>query len=166
MAERLSFEQELNKLNSVIKSIASRFPENHRDDIAQEGVLGLYSAVESFDSERGVPFEAYAVLCIKRRMYTYSSRFIKNDSEVIDDAESVESNEVLEEDVLNKTAMEDLFRELRQNLSELECGVLDLYLKGFSYARISNSLSISEKSVDNAMSRVKTKLKKIFEAQN
>ena len=156
----------MKKLNSVIKSIASKFPEQHRDDIAQEGVLGLYSAVESFDVSRGVPFEAFAVLCIKRRMYTYSSRFIKNDPDIIEDAESVESDEILEDDILDKAVMEDLFRELRRNLSELESGVLDLYLKGCTYAQISSSMSISEKSVDNAMSRIKTKLKKIFEAQN
>lgn len=165
-AENISFEKELVKLRSVINGMAHRFPEQHRDDLAQEGVLGLYSAVQTFDSSRGVPFEAYAVLCIKRRMYSYCNRFIKNDTNYADETENLKSDDVLEEDILDKTLMEDLFTKLKQNLSEMERGVLELYLKDLSYAEISSRLSIAEKSVDNAMSRIKAKLKKIFEAQN
>lgn len=164
--ENISFEKELVKLRSVINGMAYRFPEQHRDDLAQEGVLGLYSAVQTFDSSRGVPFEAYAVLCIKRRMYSYCNRFIKNDTNYVDETENLKSDDVLEEDILDKTLMEDLFTKLKQNLSEMEKGVLELYLKDLSYAEISSRLSIAEKSVDNAMSRIKAKLKKIFEAQN
>ena len=165
-AENISFEKELEKLRSVINGMAHRFPEQHRDDLAQEGVLGLYSAVQSFDSSRGVPFEAYAVLCIKRRMYTYCNRFIRNDSNYADETENLDSGEVLEEDILDKALMADIFAKLKQNLSEMEKGVLELYLKDLSYAEMASKLSISEKSVDNAMSRIKAKLKKLFEAQN
>ncbi len=166
VAENISFENELVKLRSVINGMAHRFPEHHRDDLVQEGILGLYSAVRSYDSSRGVPFEAFAVLCIKRKMYTYCTHFIKNDVNYIDETEKLESDEVFEEDILHKTLIEDLFSKLRQNLSDLEKNVLDLYLKDLSYADISFRLSIPEKSVDNAMSRIKTKLKKIFESQN
>lgn len=165
-AENISFEKELEKLRSVIIGIAHRFPEQHRDDLIQEGVLGLYSAVQSFNSSKGVPFEAFAVLCIKRRMYSYCNHFIKNDTNYANETENLESDEVLEEDVLQKTHIEDLFAKLKQNLSEMEKNVLELYLKDLSYAEISSKLSIAEKSVDNAMSRIKAKLKKIFEAEN
>ncbi len=164
--EKISFEKELEKLRSVIIGLTFRFPEQHRDDLAQEGFLGLYSAVQSFDSSRGVPFEAFAVLCIKRRMYSYCNSFIKNDTNYADETEKLESDEVLEEDILHKALVEDLFSQLKQNLSAMENSVLELYLKDFSYAEISSKLSISEKSIDNAMSRIKAKLKKIFEAQN
>ena len=166
MAENISFENELVKLRSVINGIAHRFPEQHRDDLAQEGILGLYSAVRSFDSARGVPFEAYAVLCIKRKMYTYCTHFIKNDSNYIDEIDNLESNEVLEEDILHKALIEDVFSRLKQNLSDMEKSVLELYLKELSYFEIASRLSIAEKSVDNAMSRIKTKLKKFLEEQN
>ena len=167
MAENISFENELVKLRSVINGIAHRFPEQHWDDLAQEGVLGLYSAVQSYDVSRGVPFEAYAVICIKRKMYSYCTRFIKKDSNyTTESTEELESGEILEEDILDKALVEDIFIKLRQNLSEMESNVLELYLKELSYAEMSEKLSISEKSIDNAMSRIKAKLKKIFEAQN
>ena len=164
MAENISFENELVKLRSVINSIAYRFPEPHRDDLSQEGILGLYYAVKSYDSSRGVHFEAYAILCIKSKMYSYCTHFIKKDSDYADytnETENLESGEVLE-----KALVEDLFFKLRQNLSEMESNVLELYLKELSYAEMSAKLSISEKSIDNAMSRIKAKLKKIFEEQN
>ena len=165
-AENLSFENELAKLRSIINGIAHRFPEQHRDDLVQEGILGLYSAIKSYNSSRGVPFEAYAVLCIKRKMYSYCSRFIKNAANYVNETAELDSGETLEEEIIDKTLMEDVFSQLRQNLSEMENNVLELYLKELSYADMSAKLSIPEKSIDNALSRIKTKLKKIFEAQN
>jgi len=161
-----SFESELKKLGSVIKSIAYRFPEPHREDLEQEGIWGLYSAVESYDSSRGIPFDAFAVMCIKRKMYTYCSRFIKNVPNYVDEIENVSSKEEFEEDILDRAEITDLFGKLKDNLSDMENNVLKLYLQDLSYAEISEKLSIPEKSIDNAMSRVKSKLKKILESQN
>lgn len=165
MADSLSFEKELEKLRSVINSLAYRFPEPHRDDLVQEGLLGLYFAVKSYDPSRNVPFEAYAVLCVKRKMYTYCNKFIKSDFNFAEELEDVESDFALEDDVVEKALKEALFTELKQNLSEKEKGVWELYLQDLSYADIAQRLGIAEKSVDNAMSRIKAKLKKVFESQ-
>ena len=164
MSDYHSFESELKKLGSVIKSIAFRFPELHREDLEQEGIWGLYSAVESYDPSRGIPFDAFAVMCIKRKMYTYSSRFIKNVPNYVDEIDNVSSEEKFEEDILDRAEISDIFGKLKDTLSDLENNVLVLYLQELSYAEISDKLSITEKSVDNAMSRVKVKLKKLFES--
>lgn len=166
MTVHYSFESELTKLKFIISGLATRFPEQHREDLVQEGILGLYFAVETFDEQRNVPFEAYAVLCAKRRMYSYCTRFIKNDPSLINDIDSVESLDEFEDDVIDKAFTEELFEKLKLNLSDLENGVLELYLKDFSYASIAENMDVSEKSIDNAMSRIKLKLKKLMKSQN
>ncbi len=166
MTENISFEKELEKLRSVIKNIAYRFPESHRDDLEQEGVLGLYFAVESYDPSKGVPFDAFAVMCVKRKMFTYCTHFIKNAPNYIDEIENIGDNEEFEENILERAEVLDLFSRLKENLSKMEKQVLELYLQDLSYAEISEKLSISEKSIDNAMMRVKAKLKKLFESQS
>ena len=71
-----------------------------------------------------------------------------------------------EEDILDRAEVSDIFVRLKENLSDMEKNVLELYLLDLSYAEMSERLSISEKSIDNAIGRVKAKLKKMFEAQN
>lgn len=166
MADHISFERELEKLKSVIKNIAYRFPEPHRDDLEQEGVLGLYFAVESYDPTRGVPFDAFAVMCIKRKMFTYCTHFIKNAPNYVYEIENIGCEVEFEEDILDRAEVSDIFVRLKENLSDMEKNVLELYLLDLSYAEMSERLSISEKSIDNAIGRVKAKLKKMFEAQN
>lgn len=166
MAENIFFEREFEKLKSVIKNIVYRFPEQHRDDLEQEGVLGLYFAVESYDPSKGVPFEAFAVMCVKRKIFTYCTRFIKNVPNYVDEVEEIGYDEEFEEDILDRAEVSDLFLKLKETLSDMEKKVLELYLQDLSYLEMSEKLSISEKSIDNAMTRVKAKLKKLLESQN
>lgn len=165
MAENFSFEKELEKLTSAIKGFTLRFPERHRDDLFQEGVMGLYYAFESFDSDKGIPFEPYAMICVRNKMYSYCTRFIKNDVAYTESSDDISSSALVEEDVLDRTFIDEVFGQLRESLTELENGVLDLYLKDLTYSQISSAMNITEKSVDNAMSRIKSKLKKVFRSQ-
>lgn len=165
MSEDLSFEKELTKLLSLIRNMTYSFPERHREDLTQEGILGLYAAIETFDSSKNVPFEAYAIVCIKRRIFSYYRRFIKNDNYITDEeVEKSDSGSNFEEDIIDRALTEGLFETLKSKLTELERSVLEVYLEDKSYSEIASALKITEKSVDNTMTRVKNKLRIIFEA--
>ncbi|MBP3312520.1 MAG: sigma-70 family RNA polymerase sigma factor [Butyricicoccus sp.] len=142
------------------------------DDLIQEGMLGLWRAVISFDPDRGVPFEAYAHTCISRRIYSAvrDARALKheplNTSLSLekplfeDNAESHSGNAAVSDPealVISMEEQSERLRRLRELLSVFEAQVLSLYLEGFSYDEIAARLKKSRKSVDNAIQRIRRK---------
>ncbi len=142
------------------------------EDLIQEGMLGLWRAVVTFDPARGVPFEAYARTCISRRIYSavrdgaamkheplnQSLPFEKPLFE--DNAESHHSTPVLSDPealVISMEEQAERLHRLRDLLSVFEAQVLSLYLNGFSYDEIAVRLHKPRKSVDNAMQRIRRK---------
>lgn len=142
------------------------------DDLIQEGMLGLWRAVVTFDPARGVPFEAYARTCISRRIYSavrgaaalkheplnQSLPFEKPLFE--DNAESHHSPPALSDPealVISMEEQAERLHRLRDLLSVFEAQVLSLYLDGFSYDEIAVRLHRPRKSVDNAMQRIRRK---------
>ncbi len=152
-----------------------------RDDLIQEGMIGLFKAVRDYDCGRDASFSTFADLCISRQMYSaikalsrkkhtplnsyisiYASR---EDSEAGSDVsleELLESdaNLIPEQYVLDQENLKILEENIDKELSELERQVLDLYITGMSVKNIAKVLGRDEKSTDNAMQRVRTKLKK------
>lgn len=136
------------------------------EDLIQEGLLGLLSAVRSYSEGGGASFSTYAERCIKNRLYSAvksdgrASNRPLNDSLPIDAADSVRRSRELEDLVITREYTEELFSELDERLSKLEKRVLGLYLEGRSYAAIASALGIQEKSVDNAVQRIRWKLRR------
>lgn len=136
------------------------------DEIRQEALMALYSAALSFEEGKNVTFGLYAKICIHNRMISFVRKVkaqLKKQSKSSAGTESrprkIEApDEIL--DSLEKNS--ELRRFLNENLSAYEKRVLSLYLKKKSYAEISASLGKTEKSVDNALFRVKSKIKKRF----
>ncbi|RKM62240.1 RNA polymerase sporulation sigma factor SigH [Butyrivibrio sp. CB08] len=152
-----------------------------RDDLIQEGMIGLFKAVRDYDSGRDASFSTFADLCISRQMYSaikalsrkkhtplnsyisiYASR---EDSEQGSDVSLEEilesdSNLIPEQYVLDQENLKILEENIDKELSELERQVLDLYITGMSVKNIAKVLGRDEKSTDNAMQRVRAKLKK------
>ena len=152
------------------------------DDLIQEGMIGLFKAIRDYDSGRDASFFTFADLCISRQMYnavqasqrqkhiplnTYISLYAQMDK---DSEEGQELGEMissptepsLEEMVIGKETAKALEDQIAQELSEFENQVLDLHLTGMTYVQIAKVLGRDEKSTDNALQRVKTKVKKLI----
>lgn len=134
-----------------------------RDDLVSEGILGLMNAVKTYSSDKGASFSTYAGVCVNNRMLTAlkKSLRIQKREESLDefDASGGSSPEKI---VIDREALNEIFSEVSENLTELERTVFLQYLGGDSYDDIAKGLDIDRKAVDNALARVRKKLRKKF----
>jgi RNA polymerase sporulation-specific sigma factor len=153
------------------------------DDLIQEGMIGLFKAIRDYDSGRDASFFTFADLCISRQIYTavqasgrqkhsplntYISLYSSVTSKDEPGSEEAELLSVLaskaelspEEMVIDKENVENLEKTIERELSTFEKQVLDLYITGMSYVQIAKVLGKDEKSTDNALQRIKSKLRK------
>ena len=154
------------------------------EDLIQEGMIGLFKAVRDYDSGRDASFYTFAELCISRQLYTavqaagrkkhlplnsYVSLYGNEDGE----RKGKEQEELLEEIsdsarlnpeelFLDRERTEYLENAIEKELSPFEKQVLDLYLTGMSYSEIARVLGREEKSTDNALQRLKGKIRKVL----
>lgn len=152
-----------------------------RDDLIQEGMIGLFKAIRDYDMGRDALFSTFADLCISRQMYSaikasarkkhaplnsYISLYAENkdssaDSEVaLEDVLESDVSAIPEQQVIDRESLEALEKAIEKELSDLEMQVLDLYLTGMTVKEVSAVLGRDEKSTDNAMQRIKSKLRK------
>lgn len=153
----------------LIRSVASGCKENglEPDDLIQEGLLGLLNAVSSYNAKLGASFKTYAGVCIKNQIISAARSAGSNKNKILNSFVPLDDELALlakassqpETAVLSKEAAELFQNSIEKNLSELERNVLSLYLIGYSYEEISEKLSITSKACDNAMQRVRKKLK-------
>jgi RNA polymerase sporulation-specific sigma factor len=152
------------------------------DDLIQEGMIGLFKAIRDYDSGRDASFYTFADLCISRQIYkavqasnrekhtplnTYISLY-SNAADEGNDGAPIELVNLLESEVENNPEQLMIDQEnvahleaiIDKELSSFEKQVLDLYLTGMSYSQIAKVLSRDDKSTDNALQRLKAKLKK------
>mgnify|MGYP003300600608 CR=1 FL=1 len=155
------------------------------EDVIQEGMIGLYSAIMNFDAGKGVSFPSYAAVCIVNQIRTavLAGGRLKNQAlngyvSLFSDVSAEEGNEyqlieVLpapaaatpEELYLEKERTGILLRKLGAYLSPLEKRVLGLYLEGRDYVEIARELERSSKSVDNALQRIRKKCLDLLERE-
>ncbi|MBQ2613795.1 MAG: RNA polymerase sporulation sigma factor SigH [Clostridia bacterium] len=148
-----------------------------RDDLVQEGMIGLFKAIRDFDITKQASFRGFAELCIKRQILTavkmatrqkhiplnsyvsLSSAVYEEDSErtLVEMLAERESNDP-EELLLRREKAEAMELEIAQKLSSLERSVLSLHLSGMDYREIAVELGREPKSIDNALQRIKRKL--------
>ena len=143
------------------------------DDLYQEGMLGLLSAVRSYDPNRNDSFQAYAALCIKRRVIDAVRRDRTRQAHVELEEAPVESLLGLypaghtadpEASILASETAKEIKRTLSGMLSPFEVSVLDRYLEGYTASEIAEQLRRTRKSVDNAIRRVRQKLAEYLSA--
>ncbi len=152
------------------------------DDLIQEGMIGLFKAIRDFDAGRDASFYTFAELCISRQIYTavqasrrqkhiplnnYISLYRNASDDADDDKYLIDSlqlsgNRSPEELVIDRENVDILEQRIEESLSTFEKQVLDLYVTGMSYVQIARVLGKDEKSTDNALQRVKMKIKKIL----
>lgn len=164
------------ELKPMVNSVARRYflVGGDQADLVQEGMIGLYKALQNYDPNSAVPFYLYArrsvqnqVISAVRRSMTLKNSLLSEAASlcaVLDSAEDAEGAlasdsptpaETLEE----RERLEELNRAVRAALSDFEWQVLKLFLAGYSYKFIANQLDKNQKSVDNAIVRIKSKLK-------
>jgi RNA polymerase sporulation-specific sigma factor len=158
-----------------------------RDDLIQEGMIGLFKAVRDYDIGRDVSFFTFADLCVSRQMYTavqasnrkkhmplntYISLYsrIQAEDEEFKDVSLANALSAGEENnpetlVIEQENIEQIERAMERELSSFEKQVLDLHLTGMTYTEIAKVLGRDEKSTDNALQRIKTKLRKVLKGE-
>ena len=149
-----------------------------RDDVVQEGMIGLFKAVRDFDENAGASFRAFADLCITRQVLTAVKAASRNKHSplnsslslsrpVLGDEEGERSLADLlsapaqiypAEQVMSAERIRNLQRHVDEALSDLEVDVLRLHVDGRSYAEIAAAVQRQTKAVDNALQRVKRKI--------
>ncbi len=148
-----------------------------REDIIQEGMIGLYKAIRDFDADAGLSFRSFADLCITRQIITaiktatrqkhmplnsYVSlnkpAYDEEDSDTLLDSVLEKKHLDPEEIMINKERFTFIEERLSSSLSKYETSVLKGYLSGKSYCDIAKELKKTEKSIDNALQRIKKKI--------
>ncbi len=138
-----------------------------REDLIQEGMIGLFKAIRDYKAETKVPFAAFARLCVERQLYTAIEAAGRLKNAPLNAYISLsEENDALmdggiEETVIERTSYQQTYEAVKGQLSTLENEVLDLYLEGKDYTEIARVLGKTDKSIDNALQRIKKKIKKI-----
>lgn len=155
-----------------------------REDVIQEGMIGLYKAVRDFDKDKLSSFKGFAELCITRQIITaikmatrqkhiplnsyislyrpiYEEESERTLLDIIAESRSVDPQEVMITQERHKHIEGKLFN----LLSELERNVFSLYLEGCSYQEMSKKVNRSEKSIDNALQRIKRKCEQLMESK-
>ena len=152
-----------------------------KEDLIQEGMIGLFKAMRDYDAGRDASFSTFADLCVIRQMYTavtasgrqkhfplnnYVSLYADEDesgnSDLIDKSIAMGSESDPESMIIAKEGIEALEKYIETELSSFEKQTIELYLAGFGYAEIARILGRDEKSTDNALQRAKGKLRKLL----
>lgn len=150
-------------MNSYIGTLA--VSESAREDLLQEGLIGLLKAVRTYD-EGKAKFSTYAVSCMKNSIITELRRYNRNAAELLSASPFGEleapDSETPEGIYLVTESGRLLHDRIFKALSPFEAKVFELYLADYSYARIGETLGKDTKSVDNAVQRIRAKLKRVI----
>jgi RNA polymerase sporulation-specific sigma factor len=155
-----------------------------REDIVQEGMIGLYKSIRDFRGDKLTSFKAFAELCITRQIITAIktatrqkhiplNSYVSLDKPIYDEDSDRTLLDVIsgtkvtdpEELFINREEFDDIEGKMSEILSDLERQVLMLYLDGRSYQQIAVELKRHVKSIDNALQRVKRKLERYLEGR-
>ena len=168
----------INRYNDIVNMKISKYfiIGAEKEDIYQEGLIGLYKAIKSYDSKKQNSFKTFANLCIERQLITAiktSNRqkhmplnsYLSLNSNAFDSEDDTSLLEVFNskqaEDPLDTVTKKEYYKSIEdkidKNLSEFEKEVLNRYAKGESYIKIAEKLETPVKSVDNAIQRIRKK---------
>lgn len=182
--DELALEYLINKYKNFVRAKARSYflIGADREDIIQEGMIGLYKAIRDFRSDKLASFRAFAELCITRQIITAIktatrqkhmplNSYVSLNKPIYDEESDRTLLDILsgvkvtdpEEVVINRENFVDIENKMGEFLSDLEWKVLMFYLEGKSYQEIAEGLCRHVKSIDNALQRVKRKLERYLE---
>lgn len=182
--DELAINYLMNKYEGIVHKKANTFflIGSDREDVIQEGLIGLYKAICDYDETKRSSFRTFAELCITRQIissikaatrqkHTPLNGYISiykpiNEDEsqqVLIDVIEYFDAELPQESLLIKENMHHLQTELMKVLTNLEWTVLNLHLEGYQYSEIARQIGRSQKSIDNALQRIKRKVSEYIE---
>ena len=171
--DQAAFEALLNQYTPLIESLTGQFAgqfatSEDREDLRQEALVGFYKAMMRFDADQqSVQFGLYAKECIRNGLISYLRRLKKHEHVVLlDDGDLIEETRAAEDDLAQRLADEEAYlvlsRRIREVLSRYENRIWWLYLSGQTAKQIASMLQTDEKSVSNAIYRIRRKLRAII----
>lgn len=144
-----------------------------REDLIQEGMVGLFKALRDYESGKGTSFSTFAGMCISRQLYSAVESSGRKKHQILNDA--VYGEEPLsglaangadpEQQFISEESGRELEENIRAALSPMEAQVLELYLEGMDCAAIAGHLCREPKAVDNALQRVKGKVRRLIKSE-
>ena len=170
----------IKKYEPLINKIATKmlpFCKNNgleKSDLIREGMIGLNHAIERYQEKEDVLFYTYAKKCIERKIISVVISSNRNKNKILNESISYDDDENLllnfiksqtpspEEEVLNLELEEHLIIKIKSNLTDLEEQVFSLLISGFKYREIATILDKDNKSIDNTIQRIKTKIRKLL----
>ncbi len=144
------------------------------DDLIQEGMLGLFKAIQTYSPEKEASFRTFAILCMERQMYSAIQVSNRQKHRPLNSYVSL-SEEFTEDNIfhqliitspesiiIDQETARDMEQRIRQNLSRFERDVFDCYMQGSDYLQIAEMFHKSPKSIDNAIQRIRKKVRGII----
>jgi RNA polymerase sporulation-specific sigma factor len=187
MGDSIAQEDLINKYKNFVRAKARSYflIGADREDIIQEGMIGLFKAIRDFKGDKLASFRAFAELCITRQIITAIktatrkkhiplNSYVSLNKPIYDEDSDRTLLDVIsgtrisdpEELIINREEFDDIEEKMGEILSSLEWEVLMAYLQGKSYQEIAIELDRHVKSIDNALQRVKRKLERYLEYRN
>ena len=185
--DKIALEYIIKKYKNFVKAKAKSYflIGADKEDIIQEGMIGLYKAVRDFDASKTNSFKGFADICITRQIITAIktatrqkhiplNSYISLNKPVYDEESERTLLDIIatsivtdpEELIISKEELKHIESKMNELLSDLELQVVEYYLNGQSYQYIADKLKRDVKSIDNALQRVKRKLEKHLENRN
>lgn len=155
----------------LVELVANKYINSpmEKEDLIQEGMIGLWAAIKTYDASRGASFKTFAKICIDNAIQTALRKYYRLKDIPVQNVVEYQEDEI--SSVGTSSSAEDIFiaqerifmltKALQQNLSDFENEVLRLHIVGCSYNEIAKRLSKSPKAIDNAIQRVRKKLSSI-----
>lgn len=185
--DKLALEYLISKYKNFVKAKAKSYflIGADKEDIIQEGMIGLYKAIRDFDETKTNSFKCFADICITRQIITAIktatrqkhiplNSYISLNKPIYDEESDRTLLDIIttgmitnpEDLIISQEELKNIESKINELLSDLEQQVLELYLNGKSYQYIADNLDRDVKSIDNALQRVKRKLEKHLENDN
>ena len=174
----------LERYKSLVRALSRPLflMDGDQDDLLQEGMIGLYKAIQTFQDQKNASFETFATLSIKRQVYSAikaSNRkkniplnsYISIDNAqdptnaelekiFVTDAAQAMRQKSPEDIIIGQENVENTQKKMFMHLSNMEKQVLELFLQGLTYQEIAQKMEKSPKTIDNALQRIKKKVAK------
>ncbi len=165
--DEYAFDTLVSRYLPLIRIKTDKYIDTDKDDLVQEGLLGLWSAVQTYDPQKNAAFKTYAFICIENRMISGAKKgkgkkhipselLIYLDS---DELGQIKDSNSPEQSIIERESYTGTVKHIKDILSTKEFKVLSYYLAGNTYGQIAEILNCDVKAVDNAIQRIRKKLK-------
>ena len=163
----------LERYRDMVRKEARRFflAGGDEEDLIQEGMIGLFKAVQSYQPDKDASFRTFAGMCIDRQLYSAIQNSNRQKhmplnsyislSEEPEETDELEGSwwENPENIIIDQESTRSLEQEIHRTLSPMENKVLEYYLKGYGYIQIAKIMGKTPKSIDNALQRIRGKIR-------